>query len=156
MVTKFLKLRKQNNISLSIGYANWNNFNLPWHQFETIPKYQNLLFSSYWVTLPRIDIREFALTYCVLVFFHIWLLSLRSLIISQGKWRESRPGKMWVERGSGKSGEKSNCGWVVLCKRRIYFQYKLWNTGYRMQFRLSRPWILIFWDCIYKVVRNMP
>lgn len=76
-------------------------------------------FSSYWVTLFNLNMRAFALCYCIL-FSPVWLSSLGGLFFSE----EETDGELIWERKTwglaGRSGEKGSHSWGVMYDRRVY------------------------------------
>lgn len=54
-----------------------------------------------------------------ILLYHVYMLSLGGLIFSIEKQMGTWSGR---DR-AGRSGERGNCGWDVLCERRIYFQF---------------------------------
>lgn len=46
------------------------------------------LFISYWVVSHSVNMRAYALSFCIL-FCLVWLLSLGCLLFSEGKWKVS-------------------------------------------------------------------
>lgn len=74
-------------------------------------------FSSHWVALTSLDMRIFALSYCISFFvcvFGCCLMEACSFL--SGK----RGGGSGEEGGGEAEGEET--GWFILYKRRIYFQ----------------------------------
>lgn len=76
------------------------------------------LFSSGWVALSSYDVRTFGLCYQIL-FFWLWLLSLRCLLFSGGK---GRGGDLRREGGEGQLGPVKGGATVdrMYCKGRIF------------------------------------